>query len=117
MKIWKEFNSSHSDDLSIVGTFENVNDAKKAFDIIEDFCLSSWEERYPSVKEFNKHWSTFNVNLPYILTQDDYQIGVDNEPDIRISGKSIEITHLRNDNIAGIIKLMRLAGTESILIK
>lgn len=119
MKIWKEFNSSHSSNISIVGTFENVEDAKKAFDMIEDFTLASWEERYPSIKEFNAHWAAnFHADVPYLgLSDRDMDTGIDNEPDIKLTGDTITISRFRTDNFGGIARLMRFSGARKIVIE
>ena len=119
MKIWKEFNSSHSSNISIVGTFINVDEAAKAFDMIEDFTLSSWEERYPSIDEFNNHWATnFHADIPYIgLSKQDFETGIDSEPDIKLEGNAIKISHFRTDNFGGIARLMLFAGARKIVIE
>lgn len=118
MKIWKEFNSSHSSNISIVGKFENAQNADKAFEMIEDFTLAAWEERYPSIDEFKQHWAVkFDPDLPYIqICEDDFLIGVDNAPDIEIHGDTIKINRLRSPNIGGIVKLMRFSGARKIEI-
>lgn len=119
MKIWKEFNSSHSSNITIIGTFKNAGDAKKAFEMIEDFTLASWEERYPSIEEFTKHWAVnFHPDVPYIgLTDHDMETGIDNEPDIQIEGNTIKISRFRNDNFGGIARLMRFSGAGKIIIE
>ncbi|MCX8472316.1 MAG: DUF6375 family protein [Sediminibacterium sp.] len=119
MKIWKEFNSSHSSNITIIGKFENAANAKKAFKMIEDFTLASWEERYPSVKEFTEHWAVnFHADVPYIgLTDQDMKTGIDNEPDITLEGDTIKISRFRNDNFGGIARLMRFSGARKIVIE
>jgi len=119
MKIWKEFNSSHSANISIVGTFKNINDADKAYAMIEDFALASWEERYPSLQEFNEHWaSNFHVDVPYIgIFEEELQTGIDNAPVFQKDGTTISINHFRSNNIGGIIKLMRFAGADKIVVE
>jgi hypothetical protein len=119
MKIWKEFNSSHSSNISIIGTFENIADADKAFAMIEDFALSSWEERYPSLKEFNAHWAAnFHADVPYIgIFEEEIESGIDNAPDISKDGATISISSFRTNNIGGIIKLMRFAGADKVVVE
>lgn len=119
MKIWKEFNSSHSTNISIIGTFENVADAKKAYAMIEDFARASWEERYPSIKEFNEHWATnYHADVPYIgIFPEEFESGVDNEPDVELEGDTIKISHFRTNNFGGIIKLMRFTGADKIVVE
>ncbi len=119
MKIWKEFNSSHSSNITIIGKFENATNAKEAFKMIEDFTLASWEERYPSVKEFNEHWAVnFHPDVPYIgLTDRDMETGVDNDPHITLEGDTIIISRFRTDNFGGIARLMRFSGARKIVIE
>lgn len=119
MKIWKEFNSSHSSNISIIGTFTNIENADKAYAMIEDFALSSWEERHSSLEEFNKHWAThFHANIPYLgIFEEEIESGIDNAPDIYRNGDTITISHFRSNNIGGIIKLMRFAGADKIVIE
>ena len=119
MKIWKEFNSSHSSNITIIGKFENAANAEEAFKKIEDFTLASWEERYPSVKVFTEHWAVnFHADVPYIgLTDQDMETGIDNEPDITLEGDTIKISRFRNDNFGGIARLMRFSGARKIVIE
>jgi hypothetical protein len=117
MKIWKEFNSSHSSNITIIGTFESESEASKALPMIEDFVLASWEERYPSLEEFNKYWATnYHANLPYIgLFEEEFDSGVDNEPAIEQKGKTIKISKFRTNNIGGIVKLMYFTGAKILV--
>jgi hypothetical protein len=119
MKIWKEFNSSHSSNITIIGKFENVNNADTAMKMIKDFALSSWEERYPSIDDFKKYWSeNFNPSVRNLMiTESELDSGIDNEPDIEIENGKITISSFRTDNIMGIIKLMRFAGAKRIIIE
>lgn len=119
MKIWKEFNSSHSSNISIVGTFKNIDDADQAFKVVEDFALASWEERYPSVEDFKEYWSTnYHPNIKYIqITEEDFESGIDNSPDIELDGKKVRISSFRSGNIGGIVKLMRFVGAAKIEIE
>lgn len=119
MKIWKEFNSSHSSNISIVGKFADIENAKKAFKIIEDFTLASWEERYPSIKEFTEYWSVhFSSEIPYWgLTQGDFNTGVGNDPHVEIRGNEIRISRFQTTNIGGIAKLMLLTGAKNVLVE
>lgn len=119
MKIWKEFGSSHSENVSIIGTFSKVEDAKEAFPVIEDFVLGAWEERYPSLNEFLEKWSVkFHPDIKYIgLSQSDYELGVDNDPNVNIGELEIRITRLRTSNVGGIVRLLMFAGAKSTLVE
>lgn len=115
MKIWKEFGSSHSGNISVIGTFVDSGTANEAFEMIKDFTLGEWEERHKSFEEFLNIWSErFPSEIKYIsLTATDYSIGVDNEPDIELIGNEIQIRKIRSDNVGGIVKLMLFSGAKS----
>jgi hypothetical protein len=42
MKIWKEFGSSNSGNVSVIGTFLEIEDAQKAYEMVKDFTLGEW---------------------------------------------------------------------------
>ena len=119
MKIWKEFNSSHSNNITIVGEFSSPADLEKAFAMIEDFTLGSWEERYPSVEEFKEHWAiNFHSDMKYSgITNEEYMTGIDNAPDISKDSGTVTISSFRNDNLGGLIKVLRRAGARKITIE
>lgn len=115
MKIWKEFGSSHSGNVSVIGTFLNQEDAQAAMEMIEDFTLGEWEERHASVKEFLEVWSEkFHPDVKYTsIYQTDYSLGIDNAPTIELIKNRIEISKLRTSNVGGLIKLMLFAGAKT----
>ena len=115
MKIWIEFGSSHSGNVSVIGTFLEIEDAQKAYEMVKDFTLGEWEERHPSVKEFLEIWSEkFHPDLKYSsIDANDYSLGVDNEPDIELVGSKIKISRIRSHNVGGIVKLFLFAGAKN----
>jgi hypothetical protein len=115
MKIWKEFGSSHSGNVSVIGTFTDNENANKAFEMVKDFTLGEWEERHASVKEFLEIWSEkFHPDLKYSsINATDYSLGVDNDPDVEIIGNKIKISRIRSQNVGGIVKLMLFAGAKN----
>jgi hypothetical protein len=115
MKIWKEFGSSHSGNVSVIGTFTKNEDAEKAFEMVKDFTLGAWEERHASVKEFLELWSEkFHSDLKYSsINESDYVLGVDNEPDVELAGNKIRISRIRSTNVGGIVKLMLFSGAKN----
>jgi len=117
MKTWYEFGSSHSWNVAIIGQFENNEKAKEAFGIVEDITLASWEQRYPSVKKFEEKWKDKYPWIPYRVTQEEFETGVDNTPDIEISGNKITISSIRTSNIGGILKVLFQSGAIDINIK
>jgi len=118
MKIWREFNSSHSSNITVVGKFETPDNVRKSFDIIEDFSLGAWEERFPSIEDFKEHWSKeFHEDIKYIgITEDEYYLGIDNAPTITKAADTIVISNLRHNNLGGLIKLLHFAGAKKITI-
>ncbi|GEP98118.1 hypothetical protein [Chitinophaga cymbidii] len=118
MKIWREFNSSHSSNITIIGEFSEPKNLEKHYEMIQDFILGAWEERHASIEDFNDHWAKeFDPNVRYIgITNDEYFIGIDNDPDIKIEDGNLKISKLRMDNLGGIIKLLRFAGKCRITI-
>jgi hypothetical protein len=119
MKIWKEFNSSHSSNFTIIGKFENPSDLKKAYEMIEDFTLGSWEERYPSLKEFNEHWSEhFHPDVKYLgIFDEEFMTGIADSPKFEKTNDTIRIGHFTTNNFGGIIKLMAFAGAGKIIVE
>lgn len=119
MKTWKEFGSSHSGNVSVVGTFLTISDAEKAFQMIKDFTLGEWEQRHKSFEEFIEIWSEkFHPDLKYssLLNQDDYSLGIDNEPQIQLDNEKIIISRIRSSNVGGIIKLMLFASAKNATV-
>lgn len=116
MKIWNEFNSSHSNNITIIGKFESAAKAKEALEVVSDITLSSWEERHPNLNSFLEQWE--GRGLGYIkvaqLTETDMVSGIDNSPDISISGDTIKIEHFRHTNVHGIMKVMMHMGASMV---
>lgn len=117
MKLWKEFGSSHSANVTLIGEFDNEEKAEEAFPLLEDFTRADWEERYEDVEAFKQAWATRESNLPRIgINQMDYKIGVDNNPDVEHQGNKVVISRLRSENVAGLIKILFLKGMKEIRI-
>jgi len=115
MKIWKEFGSSHSSNVSVIGTFTTEKDAEEAFEMIKDFALGEFEERHESVKEFLEVWTEkFHSGLKDSdINEFDYSIGTDNYPNVNLEGKKISISGIRTTNVGGIVKLMLFSGAKN----
>lgn len=114
MKIWQEHGSSHSGNVTVIGTFETEDKAQEALAIIEDFAKASWEERYKSVKDFNSKWKNHVPNIEYYgPNEEDFETGVDNGPDVHLEGNKVVVTRFRSENVHGFIKILfRLAMTK-----
>lgn len=119
MKIWQEFNSSHSSNITVVGKFETPENLEKAYEMIEDFTLGTWEERHGSFENFTEHWSEkFHPDVKYIdIKEDEYYLGIDREPDFSRTKDTITISRLRHNNLGGLIKLLQFAGARKISIE
>jgi len=117
MKIWQEFGSSHSGNVTVIGTFASPEKAQEAYEIIDDFVRAFWEERYSSVNEFKSRWRDRVPNIEYLgPNQDDFEIGIDNDPDVRIDENKVIVSSLRSENVHGIIKLLFRKAMEKIEI-
>ena len=117
MKIWKEYNSSHSDNVTIVGTFADADKANNALEIIKDVALCSWEERFANVKEFAEKWKERFSSLEYEFSDMELQSGIDNEPDIEVEDNTITISRYRSGNIGAIVKMMLKTGATGIQVE
>lgn len=117
MKIWSEFGSSHSGNVTIIGEFNNESMAQQAYNIVEDFVMAAWEERYPNIEAFYQAWKAREPRLANaMLNNYDFEIGIDNTPEISIAGKKVQITNLRSENISGIIKLFFINDSQKTTI-
>jgi hypothetical protein len=111
MKVWKEFGSSHSANVSIIGEFENRGRAEEAYRLIEDFTRGFWEGRYPDVDSFKEAWAAREPDVRHVdVTQMDYEIGLDENPEVEIRDNNVLVSHLRTDNVAGIVKIFFYKG-------
>jgi hypothetical protein len=116
MKVWREFGSSHSGNVTVIGEFDSVSEAQGAFPLLEDFVQAAWEERYEDVDDFKRAWQEKEQNATYYLTQQDYDIGVDNSPEITWDGAAVVIGRLRSENINGIVKILFAKGMKKITV-
>lgn len=117
MKVWREFGSSHSGNVTVVGQFDSDEKAKAAFPVIEDFVKGAWEGRYENVQGFISAWKARDPNMSYHgLTEDDFQIGVDDAPDVDQAGSKVVVANLRSENVSGIVKLLFGHGMKEIQI-
>jgi hypothetical protein len=106
MKIWKEFGSSHSANITIIGEFEDEKSAKIAFDAVEDIVNGSWEERHESGEKLTQHWRDKGIkNFPYI-SEEEYELGLENNADVDMDGKVVKISRFYTYNVNGILKVI-----------
>ncbi len=117
MKIWKEFGSSHSGNVTVIGEFDSEDKASNALQVLEDFAKASWEERYPNAKAFREAWKTRIPNIEYMgPNDDDFETGIDNDPDVFQEGNKVIVTHFRSENVSGFVKILFRLGMKEITI-
>jgi hypothetical protein len=117
MKIWTEIGSSHSGNVTVVGTFKTEQDATKAFDIIDDFARASWEQRYPNAAAFRQAWESRIPDVKILGPNDaDFETGIDNDPDAIHNDDQVTVTSFRSDNVGGFVKILFMLGMEKIEI-
>jgi hypothetical protein len=117
MKIWKSFGSGHSAHLTVVGEFNNIEDAEFAREIVEDFVNGNWEERYPDVAGFLAAWKERLPAVPYLGPNDrDFVMGIDDAADVERNDKIVTVSGIRSAEIGGIIKLMLLKDSKEVKV-
>jgi len=117
MKIWKEFGSSHSGNVTVIGEFDSEDKANDALQVLEDFANASWEERYPNAKAFKEACKTRIPNIEYFGPNDeDFETGVDNGPEVYREGNKVIVTQFRSENVSGFVKILFRLGMKEITI-
>lgn len=117
MKIWQEFGSSHSGNVTVIGTFESEEVAQNALPLLEDFINAHWKDRYPSIKEFNRRWKDQYPNIEFIGPNEvDFQTGLDGDPEIFVDSNKVVITKFSTEHVHGIVKLMFMLNKKKIEI-
>ena len=117
MKIWQCFGSGHSANLTVVGEFANIGDAKFAKELVEDFVNAAWEERYPDNAEFCKAWKDRLGGVEFLgPNQLDFDMGIDNGCDVERAATTVTVSRIRSAQIGGIIKLMLLKDSTEIKV-
>lgn len=118
MKIWQEFGSSHSSNITIIGKFKDAKVAQEAYDLVEDFINASWAEGYKDLAAFLNAWKDRETVLQVFQpSEDDFELGLDGDPELTRDENSVVISRFRSPNIGGIIKLMFAKESEEISIK
>lgn len=115
MKIWKEFGSSHSADITIVGEFENQKDAAIALPMIQDLIFGH-ENGIKDMKEFHEKWkNNLNVHGLYLYNHE-FNDDPDVTANIDINGENLTVKGYRSSIFEGIIKIMFMCKSKNIQI-
>jgi hypothetical protein len=117
MKIWRNYGSAHSANLTVIGEFTKVEDAELARTIVEDFVNANYEERYPDIAAFITAWKDRLPAVPYLGPNDrDFVMGIDHQCDVERKGNTVTVSAIRTAEIGGIIKLMLLKGPTEVKV-
>ena len=109
MKIWKEFGSSHSANVTIVGKFSDVKKAALLEEAIRDLCenfdIRECQENAESPSQaFKRKWEE-KITI-YGFTDDDVDIGSQTNTAVNLQGDKLTVQPGDSSNIYGIIKLL-----------
>jgi hypothetical protein len=105
MKIWNEFGSSHSTNVTIIGEFKNHDDALLIKNMIEDLVLGC-EQGISNAQEFGKKWRSKIPGEYIYMTKDEFNDDPDASVHIEINNKTLNIDVSKFNNFFGIIKIM-----------
>ena len=108
--MWKEFGSSHSAHVTIIGTFADV---KKA-ELVKDAITDLWDNFDPHAYEcvdaknpsqaFKDKWG--EQLCTYGITNDDMQVGSSTTTDIKVQDGVLTIQPGDTSNVFAFIKLL-----------
>ena len=120
MKIWRSYGSAHSARLTVVGEFENIDDAQLAEQVVEDYVNAGLEKRYPDAKAFNQAWQE---RIPAVIAIgphkwdfENFIMTSDDVCETKREDTTVTVSHIRTAEIGGIIKLMLLKDPTEIKV-
>ena len=117
MKIWMSFGSGHSAHLTVIGKFKNIDDAKIAEEVVEDFVNAVWEQRYPDLQAFRQAWEE---RLPTVTllgpTPSNFDLGIDQPISVKRKRQTVTVSSIASTEIGGIIRLLLLKYPKEIKI-
>ena len=117
MKIWRSYGSAHSAQITVVGTFANLDDAAFAREIVEDFVNGEWERRYPDHAAFIAAWKDRLPTLPMLPPrQYEFEMGTDSAYIVQQQEQTVTISEIKSGEIGGIVKLLLLKNPTEIKI-
>jgi hypothetical protein len=116
MKIWRSYGSAHSANITVIGTFARVEDADVARQLVESFLRVDWGDEI-TVEEWFEEWKPKVPEVQYYgPSRSDFELGIDNEPDISRRGTTVEIGRIRSTQISGFVKLFMLKGATEVRV-
>jgi len=133
MKTWKSFGSAHSADLTVIGEFKTVEDAKLAEEVVEDFVnaalAASKMSHDPDVTKLIRAWwhrrkliKAWKDRLPGVdrsgPTLTEFDLGFVKFCGVGLVGTTVTVTvhNIRKLEIRGILKLMLLNSPTEVRI-
>lgn len=121
MKIWRGYGSAHSAHLSIVASFEKLEDANLAHEVMQDFLRYVWTEADElDPKDFYKAWEERLGGVQFLGPRpEEFQMGIDDDFDVALDGRTVKVgtrSNIRSAEIGGIVKLLLLAGSEDVKV-
>lgn len=117
MKIWRSYGSAHSAQITVVGTFANLEDASFAREIVEDFVNGEWEQRYPDHAGFIAAWKDRLPTLPLLPPrQYEFEMGTDSPYIVQQEEQTVTISEIKSGEVGGIVKLLLLKNPTEIKI-
>ena len=117
MKIWRSYGSAHSANITVIGTFARVEDAGVARQLVESFLRVDWGDEITVEEWFEGLESRRFPRFSTMARADpDFELGIDNEPDISRRGTTVEIGRIRSTQISGFVKLFMLKGATEVRV-
>jgi len=115
MKIWKEFGSSHSTSVTIIGEFQSNKETLLLKPMIEDLILGH-EQGTKDLKEFWGKWESKIPNEFVYLTNSDFNDDPEASLHIEIDNNILQVGGSHLNRFFGIIKLMFAFNAKKIEI-
>ena len=117
MKIWRSYGSAHSAQLTVIGEFANLDDARFAREIVEDFVNGEWEKRYPDCAAFIAAWKDRLPLLPFLAPREyEFAMGIDSPCEVQQERQTVTVSDIKAGDIGGIVKLLLLKNPTEIKI-
>jgi hypothetical protein len=118
MKVWKEFGTSHSANVTIIGQFEMQSDAAIVYPMIKDLIFGH-ENGVESLKHFYEKWENNmpkQVGISVHLYEHEFNEDSDATASVEIKDNKIIVGNYRSSIFEGIVKLMFMFKVKNIQI-
>jgi hypothetical protein len=117
MKIWRSFGSAHSAHLTVIGKFKNIDDAKIAEEVVEDFVNAVWEQRYSDLQAFQHAWEERLPTLTLLgPTASNFDMGIDQPISVERNRQTVTVSNIVTTELGGIIRLLLMKYPKEIKI-